>query len=159
MACSRRARTRPSTRTCSASTALWCSKPRNSASRPLTGCRLGARRYAAWPRMSGLHEVDCSGCGLRHSLSADLARKQRVLRCSCGHFVRMDRSLAEVRSDPAPAPKAEPADAEDEQTHLVDSLSALAALGSRPQRAAQPSLSGAERKSQPPPRAPMRSVS
>jgi hypothetical protein len=112
--------------------------------------------------MSGLHEVDCSGCGRRHSLSAEQARKQRVLRCSCGHFVRMDRSLAEARSDPAPAPKAELADVnddDDERTHMVDSLSAIAALGNKPPRAPQASLSGAERKSQPPPRAPMRSMS
>ena len=125
--------------------------------------------------MSGLHEVDCSGCGRRHTLSAEQARKQRVLRCSCGQFVRMDRALPDLRSDPAPAPQARPSepapapaprseltdsdDADDEQTHVVDSLSALAALGNKAPRAPQASLSGAERKSQPPPRAPMRSMS
>jgi hypothetical protein len=110
-------------------------------------------------RMSGLHEVDCSACGRRHTLSAEQARKQRVLRCTCGQFIRMDRALTERRSEPAPAPTPAPqieladADAEDEQTHLLSSLAAVAALSK--QRAPQPSLSGAERKSQPPPRAPM----
>ncbi|HEY5373020.1 MAG TPA: GYF domain-containing protein, partial [Polyangiaceae bacterium] len=125
------------------------------------------------PRMSGLHEVDCSGCGRRHTLSAEQARKQRVLRCSCGQFVRMDRALPDVRSDPAPAPRAQPSeparapkpaptdtdDEDDEQTHMLDSLSAIAALGNKAPRAPQLSLSGSERKSQPPPRASMRSLS
>jgi hypothetical protein len=123
--------------------------------------------------MSGLHEVDCSGCGRRHTLSAEQAREQRVLQCACGQFVRMDRALPDVRSDPAPAPKARPSDpapaskaepantdaSDDEQTQTLDSLAAITALGNQAPRVPQVSLSGAERKSQPPPRAPMRSMS
>ncbi len=51
-----------------------------------------------------MYEVGCSGCGARHALSPEQARQQRVVRCSCGQFVRMDRALVEPRSDPAPAP-------------------------------------------------------
>jgi GYF domain 2 len=95
-----------------------------------------------------------------------------VLRCTCGQFVRMDRALPDARSDPAPAPKTRPSepapapkaeltdtdDSDDEQTHMVDSLAALAALGNKAPRVPQISLSGTERKSQPPPRAQMRSM-
>ena len=35
------------------------------------------------------------------TLSAEQARKQRVLRCACGQFVRLDRALQERGSDPA----------------------------------------------------------
>jgi len=97
--------------------------------------------------MSGRHEVDCAGCGRRHAASAEQARAQRVVRCSCGQFVRLDHGLAEVRSDPAPPPPVviRNADDDDERTHLLDSLSAVAALshGLRA-RAPEPSLSGAE---------------
>ena len=84
----------------------------------------------------------------------------------------MDRALPDVRSDPAPAPRAQPSeparapkpaptgtdDDDDEQTHMLDSLSAIAALGNKAPRAPQLSLSGSERKSQPPPRASMRTL-
>jgi len=106
--------------------------------------------------MSGLHDVDCSGCGKRHTLSAEQARKQRVLRCTCGQFVRMDRALPDLRSDPAPAPKARPSepapapkselahadDSGDEHTHLIDSLAAIATLGTKPPRVSQASIEG-----------------
>jgi hypothetical protein len=111
--------------------------------------------------MSGAHEVDCSGCGLRHTLSVEQARKQRVVRCDCGQFVRMDRALAELRSEPAPAPVAlADADQVDEQTHMLSSLAAVAALGNTARaRDTQASVTGDERKSQPAPRPPMPSLS
>ena len=84
--------------------------------------------------MTGLHEVDCGACGKRHVMSAARARSQRVLRCDCGQFVRLDRALTETRSDPAPAPVAYPklanADDDDEdETQMFSSLEAIAALG------------------------------
>jgi hypothetical protein len=56
------------------------------------------------------------------------------MRCDCGQFVRLDRSLPEEkRSDPAPAPTGELADAyEDEETHMFSSLEEIAALRSSP---------------------------
>lgn len=66
-------------------------------------------------------------------MSAARARSQRVLRCECGQFVRLDRTLAETRSDPAPAPApdSELADAfDDEETHMFSSLEDLAAFRS-----------------------------
>ncbi len=80
------------------------------------------------------------------------------MRCTCGQFVRMDRALAEQRSDPAPAPVlvSEPeAQDEDERTQLLDSLSPARAstrMSSSTEegilkpahRSAQPSLPGAQ---------------
>src|SRR5450432_4379850 len=93
--------------------------------------------------MTGLHEVACGACGRRHVMSAARAREQRVLRCECGEFVRLDRALPESPSDPAPAPAPAPAadgdlpDAfDDEETHMFSSLDAIAALGSAPQNRA-----------------------
>ncbi|MEP7051385.1 MAG: GYF domain-containing protein [Pseudomonadota bacterium] len=88
--------------------------------------------------MSGLHVVDCRGCGRTHALSAEEARKQRVLRCDCGQFVRMDRALSDVRSEPAPAP--------------ITAASSLAAGLARPGkgRGTLASLSDHERSVQPP---------
>ncbi len=103
--------------------------------------------------MSDLHEVACSGCGKHHVLNAEQARKQRVLRCECGQFVRMDRALPDLRSDPAPAPAVEAPEAtpegDEEQTHMLASLAAVSAM-SHKARATQASLSGHERPSQPP---------
>ncbi len=81
--------------------------------------------------MSGVYVVECDGCGQRHGTSADQARKQRVMRCECGQFVRLDRGLTELRSEPARA--AMPAELtaagdEEEATHMLSSLSAVAAL-------------------------------
>jgi hypothetical protein len=73
----------------------------------------------------------------------------------------MDRTLAELRSDPAPAPiELADADQAEEQTHMLSSLAAVAALNNaaRPRRTETSVVSG-ERKSQPPPRAPMPSLS
>ena len=75
--------------------------------------------------------VECDGCGQRHGTSAEQARKQRVVRCECGQFVRLDRALTELRSEPAPVavqPELTAAGDEDEATHLLSSLSAVAAL-------------------------------
>src|SRR6201999_684788 len=82
--------------------------------------------------MSGLHEVACGACGKRHVMSAARARAQRVLRCECGQFVRLDRALPEERhSDPVPAPNGELPDAyDDEETHMFSSLEEIAALRS-----------------------------
>src|SRR5450432_1247616 len=88
--------------------------------------------------MTGLHEVACGACGKRHVMSAARARSQRVLRCDCGQFVRLDRTLAESRSDPAPAPApdTELADAfDDEETHMFSSLEDIAALRPYPNAA------------------------
>ncbi|HWZ89186.1 MAG TPA: hypothetical protein VNW92_10060, partial [Polyangiaceae bacterium] len=67
-------------------------------------------------------------------MSAARARSQRVLRCDCGQFVRLDRALAETRSDPAPAPtpstQLADADDDDDETQMFSSLEAIAALGS-----------------------------
>src|SRR5450432_2826352 len=90
--------------------------------------------------MTGLHEVACGACGRRHVMSAARAREQRVLRCECGQFVRLDRALTDGQSDPAPAPLpvATPArnipdafdnDDEDEATHMFASLDDVAAQG------------------------------
>jgi len=96
--------------------------------------------------MSGLHEVDCSGCGRRHVTNGEQARKQRVLRCECGQFVRLDRALAERRSEPTPPP-VEIASTrgveEDDATRLMRSAVAAAAVA-RP-RAPSPSLIDDER--------------
>ena len=114
--------------------------------------------------MSGLLEVDCSGCGRRYETSAEQARKQRVLRCACGQFVRLDRALAELRSDPAPPqPVTELANEEedeDEQTQMLGSLAAVAAMSGRlGSRAPQPSMVDDERASRPVPRGTLRSLS
>ncbi|HET7543616.1 MAG TPA: DUF4339 domain-containing protein [Polyangiaceae bacterium] len=99
--------------------------------------------------MSGLHEVDCSGCGRRHVTNGEQARKQRVLRCDCGHFVRLDRALSERRSENTPPP-VEIASArtveEEDPTRLHLASSAVAALnGTGRSRSAQPSLVDDER--------------
>jgi hypothetical protein len=76
-------------------------------------------------------------------MSAARARSQRVLRCECGQFVRLDRALAETRSDPAPAPAPDSdlADAvDDEETHMFSSLEEIAALGSASKAAARTSV-------------------
>jgi len=111
--------------------------------------------------MSGLDEVDCSGCGRRHVTNGEQARKLRVLRCECGHFVRLDRALAERRSERAAAAPIEIASAradeheeEDDATHMLSSLSAVAAMSGRGRnRSAQPSLVDDDRVSRPVPRA------
>ncbi len=102
--------------------------------------------------MSGLQEVDCSGCGRRHVTSGEQARKLRVLRCDCGHFVRLDRALAERRSEPAAPPPIEspiarPEDAEeaDDATQMLITLSAAAIIGRGRSRASQASLVDDER--------------
>ena len=106
--------------------------------------------------MSGLLEVDCSGCGRRHVTNAEQARKERVLRCECGQFLRLDRALAERRSEPA-APSAversrRDAQEEDEETHMLDSLAAVAAMSGRSRpRSPQPSVADRERNSRPAP--------
>src|SRR4051812_43578782 len=88
--------------------------------------------------MSGVYEVECIGCGQRHGTSAEQARKQRVVRCSCGQFVRLDRGLIELRSEPAPAPAPRAEESEEEEaTHMLSSLSAVAALG-HPVRGSHP---------------------
>jgi hypothetical protein len=99
--------------------------------------------------MSGLHEVDCSGCGRRHVTNGEQARKQRVLRCECGQFVRLDRALADRRSEPTPPP-VEIASArsveEEDPTRLHMASSAVAALnGAGRMRSSQPSLVDDER--------------
>src|SRR6188768_1836530 len=111
--------------------------------------------------MSGLDEVDCSGCGRRHVTNGEQARKLRVLRCECGHFVRLDRALAERRSQPALAAPIEFTSAreeehaeEDDATQMLSSLSAVAAMSGRGRsRSPQPSLVDDERVSRPVPRA------
>src|SRR6187551_487108 len=96
--------------------------------------------------MSGLHEVDCNGCGRRHVTNGELARKERVLRCDCGYFVRLDRALAERRSEPTPPPieitrDSADHDEEDDATHMLSSLAAVAAMGGRGRsRSPQPSV-------------------
>ncbi|MEI9936480.1 MAG: GYF domain-containing protein [Pseudomonadota bacterium] len=111
--------------------------------------------------MSGLLEVDCSGCGRRHVTSGERARKLRVLRCECGQFVRLDRALAEHRSEPVPPPPMDVVNAgreeedEDDATHMVSSLAAVAAMsgaGRGRSRSPQPSLVDDERVSRPVPR-------
>jgi hypothetical protein len=106
--------------------------------------------------MSGLDEVDCSGCGRRHVTNGEQARKLRVLRCDCGQFVRLDRALAERRSDSAP-PLVEFARArtdededEDDRTHMMSSHAAMAAINGRGRsHSPQPSLVDDERVSRP----------
>lgn len=89
--------------------------------------------------MSGLHEVDCSGCGRRHVTNGEQARKQRVLRCDCGYFVRLDRALGDRRSEPTPPPVEIPSEAaeEDDATHFMSATSG-AVLGGRSLRASLP---------------------
>jgi GYF domain 2 len=43
-----------------------------------------------------LHEVVCAGCSRKHVMSESRAREQRVMRCDCGQFVRLDRGLSEA---------------------------------------------------------------
>lgn len=118
--------------------------------------------------MSGEYEVGCDGCGQRHVTSAEQARKQRVVRCACGQFVRLDRALVERRSEPAPAARVELASAdesEDEATHMLSSLAAVAALGGASRgaqstaRASLASIHEDERGSRPVPRGTLRSLS
>ena len=116
--------------------------------------------------MSGLHEVACESCARRYETSAEQARAQRVVRCPCGQFVRLDRALVERRSDPVPsqpppAPSDDDDDDEQESTHLLSSLSEVAAVRARAQaRASLASLHGSERPSRPaPPNNPLRSLS
>jgi len=110
--------------------------------------------------MSGLHEVDCSGCGRRHVTNGEQARKLRVLRCDCGHFVRLDRTLAERRSEPTPAPPIEigvalrssDEEEQDDATQMLSSLAAVAATsggGRGRARPPQASLVDDERVSRP----------
>ena len=101
--------------------------------------------------MSGLHEVDCSGCGRRHVTSGEQARKQRVLRCECGQFVRLDRAL---RSEPTPPPPiaivgASEEESEDDATHMLRLAAVAAERGRGRARSAQPSLVDDERASRP----------
>jgi len=100
--------------------------------------------------MSGLHEVDCSGCGRRHLTNADHARKQRVLRCECGYFVRLDRTPVDRRSEPTPPPveitSVRAGLEEEDATHLMNSATAAVVLGGRSPR---PSLADDERSSRP----------
>jgi hypothetical protein len=110
--------------------------------------------------MSGLDEVDCTGCGRRHVTNGEQARKERVLRCDCGRFVRLDRASATRRSEPAPPPpieilragsaQARDEDEEDDATHMLSSLAAVAAVSGRGRsRSPQPSLVDDERVSRP----------
>jgi len=104
--------------------------------------------------MSGLDEVDCSGCGRRHMTNGEQARKLRVLRCDCGQFVRLDRALAERRSEAAPPliefERASDEEEEDDRTHMLSSLAAVAALNGRGRSPSpQPSLVDDERVSRP----------
>jgi hypothetical protein len=114
--------------------------------------------------MSGLDEVDCSGCGRRHVTDAEQARKLRVLRCDCGQFVRLDRALAERRSESAPPlvefARASEEEDEDDQTHMLSSLAAVAAINGRSRsRSPEPSLVDDERVSRPVQRpSPLRSL-
>ncbi|MET0793642.1 MAG: DUF4339 domain-containing protein [Polyangiaceae bacterium] len=113
--------------------------------------------------MSGEYEVECDGCGQRHGTSPDEARKQRVTRCGCGRFVRLDRALVELRSDPAPPRPSAPVSAngveDDEATHMLTSLAAVAALGGGSRaRATQASIHEEERGSRPLPRGTLRSL-
>src|SRR6188768_8047 len=117
--------------------------------------------------MSGLDEVDCSGCGRRHVTNGEQARKLRVLRCECGHFVRLDRALAERRSASAASPPIELVSAreeermeEDDATHMLGSLAAVAAMSGRGRnRSAQPSLvDDDDRVSRPVPRGTLHTV-
>ncbi|MEO6601677.1 MAG: hypothetical protein ABIQ16_17505, partial [Polyangiaceae bacterium] len=111
--------------------------------------------------MSGVYEVDCDGCGRRHVTSAEQARKQRVVRCACGQFVRLDRGLVELRSEPAPAPPVTLTSDDDEATHMVSSLAAVAALGGASRgsqgRASLASIHESERGSRPVPPGTLRS--
>ncbi|HYQ26445.1 MAG TPA: GYF domain-containing protein, partial [Polyangiaceae bacterium] len=97
--------------------------------------------------MSGLHEVDCSGCGRRHVTNGEQARKQRVLRCDCGYFVRLDRALADRRSEPTPPPVeiASVRDDDEDATRMMSSQSAAALIGEGRARSRQPSLVDDER--------------
>jgi len=102
--------------------------------------------------MSGLHEVDCGGCGRRHVTNGEQARKLRVLRCDCGYFVRLDRAVADRRSQPSPPPAFDLAKREDEEdaTHLMSSATAAAVVNGRSRnRSQQPSLIDDERVSRP----------
>ena len=107
--------------------------------------------------MSGLHEVDCSGCGRRHVTSGEQARKLRVLRCECGHFVRLDRAHTDRRSEPTPPPieipSARDEPEEDDATRMMSTLVAAALVNaSGRSRSQQPSLVDDERVSRPAPR-------
>lgn len=97
--------------------------------------------------MSGLHEVDCNGCGRRYETSAEQARKQRVLRCPCGQFVRLDRALKETRSESAASSGVELAravgDQVEEQPHQRVSSSARGTLSSLSQAQWKPPSSSA----------------
>lgn len=105
-------------------------------------------------KMPGLLEVDCRRCGRRHALSAEQVRVERVVRCPCGQFIRMDRALPERRSEPVPSGERPlPPDADEEQTRTLASRAAASVM-SGAARATQVSLSGHERSSQPPRAAP-----
>jgi uncharacterized protein DUF4339 len=104
--------------------------------------------------MSGLLEVDCSGCGRRHVTNGEQARKLRVLRCECGQFVRLDRALAERRSEPTPPPVEvlrpnQELDEEDDATQMLDARAAVAALTGRGRSPQQHSFVDDERGSRP----------
>lgn len=115
--------------------------------------------------MSGTQHVDCNHCGRRFTTTAEQARKERVLRCACGQYVRIDHAFPELRSEPIASRTVEVAvadeeDEEDEQTHMLSSLSAVAAMSSRPRaRSTQPSLRDDELISRPVPRGTLRSLS
>jgi GYF domain 2 len=121
----------------------------------------------SWLLMSGVYEVVCDGCGQRQVTSAEQARRKRVVRCVCGQFVRLDRALPELRSEPAPAQPVALAPAaegeEEEATHMLSSLAAVAALsgGSRGSqaRASQASMHEHEHGSRPVPAGTLRSSS
>src|SRR6478735_5228811 len=103
--------------------------------------------------MSGLHEVDCSGCGRRHVTNGEQARKQRVLRCDCGYFVRLDRALADRRSEPTPPPveianvraREEREDEEEDATRMMSYESAAALNGGPRTRSQRASMVDDER--------------
>src|SRR6187402_1969674 len=115
--------------------------------------------------MSGTQQVDCNHCGRRFTTTVEQARKERVLRCACGQFVRIDHAFPELRSEPVASRSVEVAvaddeDEEEEQTHMLSSLSAVAAMSGRARpRSTQVSLREDELVSRPVARSTRSSVS
>ena len=115
--------------------------------------------------MSGTQHVDCSHCGRRHQVTAEQARHERVQRCACGQFVRLDRAFPELRSPPEPKSdvalsSAIEEDEDEESTHMLGSLAAVAAMSGRSRaRAPQASVHEDELVSRPVPRRTLHSVS
>ena len=111
--------------------------------------------------MSGQHEVDCNGCGRHYQASFEQARKQRVLRCACGQFVRLDRALKERLSDPAQSAATDLESAmggsREEQASLL--ASAAGAGGRARSRTPEPGVLGDERVSRAVPRSTLNSLS